>query len=106
MIVLYILLVAVGLLLIWFGIEKYKIFIIFLGMCIIIIGLAKIFERTDKNKKEIPVTIYTSRDIYYIYEDSIKSESGKTEVHGDFKKAYIELLTAQDAQIDSTWNQK
>lgn len=47
-----------------------------------------------KNKKETPTTIYTPKDIYYVYKDSIVSEKGIAIT--DFKKAYIELQTACD----------
>lgn len=53
-----------------------------------------LYVHLPQNKKETPVTIYTTKDIYYVYKDSIVSESGLRVV--DFKAAYIELQTACD----------
>lgn len=53
-----------------------------------------LYLNAPKQEKETPTTIYTPKDIYYIYKDSIVSESGLRVV--DFKAAYIELQTACD----------
>lgn len=53
-----------------------------------------LYLNAPKQEKETPTTIYTPKDIYYVYKDSIVSEKGIAIT--DFKKAYIELQTACD----------
>lgn len=77
---------------IMYGIMDNSLLLIFLGLILSVLSVFLAF----KKKTETPLTIYTSKDIYYIYKDSITSESGDIGIVKDFKQAYIELLTAKD----------
>lgn len=62
-------------------------------MLFLYLGFLSITKKTTP-PKEKAVTIVTCKDIYYVYEDSIVTETGKKIT--DFKKAYIEAQTTLD----------
>lgn len=72
-----------------------KLFYILIACLVVIFTTIGIAHKVNSKQNSKPKqTIYTPKDIYYIYKDSITTESGV--VITDFKNAFIELQTACD----------